>query len=181
MTDPNFLEFWGNFLIAVARGQRQLQDLSVWMHQGFQGLEDITAMFKKSYGLESLQPDTPAFQEAWKKATAEYRDAFKETFEQLGWITEEKYRDLRDENQKLHREIEEKNRLIQSLKTLLKKKGLDQSHTLDVFQDLIHKQGEELSFGGLNHGEHNRCGRVGAGIRPPAGPAGPADAGRNQH
>ena len=28
MTDPNFLEFWGNYLIAVARGQKQLQDLS---------------------------------------------------------------------------------------------------------------------------------------------------------
>jgi hypothetical protein len=64
MTDPKFLEFWGNYLIAVAQGQKQLQSLSRWMHQNFQGWEDLTALFKKSYGLETLAPDSPAFQEA---------------------------------------------------------------------------------------------------------------------
>ena len=99
MTDPNFLEFWGNYLIAVARGQKQLEDLTRWMSQGFQGLEDLTASFKKCYGLEQLQPDSPALEQAWKKATADFRKSFRETFGLFGWIPEEEHRKVAEENQ----------------------------------------------------------------------------------
>jgi hypothetical protein len=144
MTDPNFLEFWGNYLIAVARGQKQLQDLSRWMSQGFQGLEDLTAMFKKSYGLEALQPDTRTFQDAWEKATADFRKSFRETFSQLGWVTEKEYRELKQENQRLQKRIAQQDDTIRRQGMLLEERGLDQTQTLEVFKELIHKQGNEF-------------------------------------
>ena len=114
------------------------------MRQGFQGLEDLTAIFKKTYGLEQLPPNTRAYQRAWKKATADCRKSFKETFEQLGWVTEEEYHALWEENQKLRHELKERNHTIQSLKLLLEEKGLDQTQNLDVFKNLIHQQGKEF-------------------------------------
>jgi hypothetical protein len=144
MTDPNFLEFWGNYLIAVARGQKQLQEFARWMQQGFQGLEDLTAMFKESYGLTSLDPDSQAFQDAWKKATADFRRSFKETFNQLGWVTEEEYEKLAEENQQLRKIITQQEATIRGQRLLLEENGLDQTRTLEVFRELIQKQGNEF-------------------------------------
>ena len=50
--DRQFLEFWGNYLLSVARGQKQLEDVTRWISGGFSGVEELTALFKKYYGLE---------------------------------------------------------------------------------------------------------------------------------
>ena len=50
--DSQFLEFWGNYLLAAASGQKQLEDLNRWISQGFSGCDELTAMFNKFYGLE---------------------------------------------------------------------------------------------------------------------------------
>ncbi len=144
MIDPNFLEFWGNYLIAVARGQKQIEDLTRWIRQGFQGLDDLSATFKKCYGLEQLQPDSAGFGQAWKKATVDFRKSFEETFGLFGWIPEEQYRGLEQENQKLRQKISQQDHTIRHLRMLLGEKGLDQTKTLEVFQELIKKQGDEF-------------------------------------
>jgi hypothetical protein len=144
MTDPKFLEFWGNYLITVARGQKQLQDLTQWMRQSFQGWEDLTALFKKCYGLEGLEPDSPAHQDAWKKATADFRQSFRETFKAMGWVPEEDYSELAAENQLLRQKISEQDDIIHHLRMVLDEQGLDQGRTLEVFRDLIDKQGQEF-------------------------------------
>jgi hypothetical protein len=144
MIDSNFLEFWGNYLIAVARGQKQLEDLPRWIRQGFQGLEDLTVTFKKCYGLEQLQPNSPAFTEAWKKATADFRKSFKESFGLFGWIPQEEHQKLAEENQRLQQNIAQQQTIIRRMRTLLDEKGLDQNKTLEVFQDLIKKQSDEF-------------------------------------
>ena len=59
--DKNFLEFWGNFFINAAKGQQQLEDMGQWMSQGFKGFEELTAMFRKCYGLDQLSPDAPDY------------------------------------------------------------------------------------------------------------------------
>jgi hypothetical protein len=45
--DKYFLEFWGNFLINTAKGQKQMEDMSKWMQQGFEGFDELTGMFRK--------------------------------------------------------------------------------------------------------------------------------------
>jgi hypothetical protein len=56
--DPNFLEFWRNPLISIAQGQKQLDDMMRWVHQGFPGADDLTNRFKKTYGLHQF-PQAP--------------------------------------------------------------------------------------------------------------------------
>ena len=144
MIDPNFLEFWGTYLTAVARGQRQIEDLPRWIRQGFQGWEDLREMFARSYGLDRLEPASSAYNDAWKKATAEFRDSFRETFAALGWVAEEEVEELRQENRQLKNQVAERDENIRRLKGLLEAEGLDQEKTVEVFRDLIQRQSREF-------------------------------------
>ena len=144
MVDPNFLEFWGNYLKAVAQGQKQLEDLPRWIRQGFQGLEDLRELFASSYGLDRLQPDSSASKDAWEQATAEFRKSFRETFAALGWVSKEQYEELQQENRRLREQIAESEESIRRLRGLLEAEGLDQEKTLEVFRDLVQKQSREF-------------------------------------
>jgi len=57
--DRQFLEFWGNFLLNAANGQKQLEDMTHWMKKGFSGFDELTDMFQRFYGLDGLPPDSP--------------------------------------------------------------------------------------------------------------------------
>ncbi len=144
MIDPNFLEFWGNYLVAVARGQRQLEDLTRWIQQGFQGLEDLRALFNRTYGLDRLQPDSSAYQDAWQQATAEFRKSFRETFAVLGWVNAEEMEALRQENQRLRDQVAGHEQTIRRMRALLEAKGLDQDKAVEVFRDLVQKQSRDF-------------------------------------
>jgi hypothetical protein len=144
MIDPHFLEFWGKYLTEVARGQKQLEDLPRWMQQGFQGWEDLRELFARSYGLDRLQPNSSAYNDAWKQATAEFRKSFRETFAALGWVAEEQYEELQQENQRLKDRVAAHEETIGRLRSLLDAEGLDQQKTVEVFQALIQKQSREF-------------------------------------
>ena len=144
MVDSKFLEFWGNYLVTVARGQRQLEDLSRWIRQGFQGLDDLRAAFERSYGLDRLQPNQKAYEAAWKQATAEFRKSFRETFAVLGWVAEEEADALRQENRQLRDQVAKQEQTIRRLRGMLEAQGLDQDKAVEVFRDLIQKQSREF-------------------------------------
>ena len=142
--DKNFLEFWGNYLIAVARGQSQLEDLTRWIGRGFDGAENLSAQFSKIYGLEIGSPDDPSYSENWEKAAEAFRQSFREFSEQTGWIPKSDYTALEEENRALKDKITDLESTIARLRDLLDKPGVDQSLALKVFQDLIDKQGAEF-------------------------------------
>jgi len=142
--DKNFLEFWGNYLIAVARGQSQLEDLTRWIGRGFDGTENLSAQFKKIYGLDRLSPEDPSYAEDWEKAAEAFRQSFREFSEQTGWIPKSDYTALEEENRALKGKISDLESTIARLRDLLDKPGVDQSLALKVFQDLIDKQGAEF-------------------------------------
>ena len=144
MVDSKFLEFWGNYLVTVARGQRQLEDLPRWIRQGFQGLEDLRAAFERSYGLERFKPNQSAYEAAWKQATVEFRKSFRETFAALGWVADEEVEELRQENQRLRDQVAKQEQTIRRMRALLEAKGLDQDKAVEVFRDLIQKQSRDF-------------------------------------
>lgn len=139
--DRNFLEFWGNYLLAVARGQKQMEEFSRWMGQGFQGAEELTEMFQKIYGLD---PNRAGYAEAWEKAARDFRLAFRETFLKLGWVPREDYDSLAEENRRLQEKLDRQEARIQRMRRLLSDPGADQNKILQVFQELLQKQGEEF-------------------------------------
>ena len=85
--DRQFLEFWGNYLLSVARGQKQLEDVTRWIRGGFSGVEELTALFKKYYGLEEQSQDSPENSAAWEKAAADFKKSFGDYFTIMGWVS----------------------------------------------------------------------------------------------
>ena len=142
--DRQFLEFWGNYLLSVARGQKQLEDVTRWMRGGFSGAEELTAMFKKYYGLEEQSQDGPESSAAWEGAAADFKKSFGDYFSIMGWVSKDEYRILEEENQVLKQKIQAQEESISRLRDLLKTPGIDPGQALDVLQDLINTQNAEF-------------------------------------
>ena len=62
----------------------------------------------------------------------------------LGWVPQEEHQKLAEENQRLQQKVEQQENAIRRMRMLLDEKGLDQTRTLEAFQDLIKKQSSEF-------------------------------------
>lgn len=142
--DRHFLEFWGNYLLSVAKGQKQLEDLANWMRQGFNGADELTTMFQKTYGLDDYDNSNPEITLNWDKAVEDFRTSFGDYFRMIGWISKEEYQALEEENRSLKDKIDQQGQKIKRLQNLLSQPTIDQNQTLNVLQDLINKQSEEF-------------------------------------
>ena len=140
--DSKFLEFWGNYLLAAARGQKQLEDLNQWIRQGFSGFEDLTAMLKKFYGIEPPRNNDADSTNAWQNAAADFQNSLDSYLTLMGLIPQEKYQALEQKYAALQNKVAELEDTIKVLRGLLAEKGTYQGETTKVFQDLVNRQAE---------------------------------------
>lgn len=140
--DSQFLEFWGNYLLAAARGQKQLEDLNQWISQGLRGFEELTAMFQKYYGLEPSPNEDADSTEAWHSAAADFHNSLNAYLELMGVIPLDKYKKLEQKYAALQKKVSEQEDTIKLLRELLDEKGTYQGETAKVFQDLVDKQAD---------------------------------------
>jgi chromosome segregation ATPase len=142
--DPKFLEFWGNFLLHAAKGQRQLDELNQWMKQGLKGFEDLTSMFRKHYGLDGLAEDHPDFLADWNKASENFRKSFREAMGLMNVVSLEEHLKLVKKYEDLKEKSQEQEETVRHLRMLLNERAADQNNMADKFQDLIKKQTDEF-------------------------------------
>jgi len=140
--DRHFLEFWGNYLLAAAKGQKQLEDLNQWIRQGFSGFEELTAMFKKFYGLEQPRREDSEAARAWQNAAAEFRNSFNAYLGLMGLVSKDEYQTLEQKYAALQKKVTDQEETIKTLRKLLSEKGTYQGETVKVFQDLVNQQAE---------------------------------------
>ena len=140
--DSKFLEFWGNYLLAAARGQKQLEDLNQWIDQGFKGFEDLTAMFNKFYGITPSRKKDDETTRAWQSAAADFRNSFDAYIELMGLVSKDKYQALEEKFDALQKKAAEQEESIQILRKLLAEDGTYQGETIKAFQDLMNKQAD---------------------------------------
>jgi hypothetical protein len=140
--DRHFLEFWGNYLLAAAKGQKQLEDLNHWIRQGFSGSEELTAMLKKFYGLEQPRRQDPDATRAWQKAAADFRSSLNAYLNLMGLVPKDKYQALEQKYAALQKKAAEQEDTIKALRKLLAEEGTYQGDTVKVFQDLVIKQSD---------------------------------------
>lgn len=141
--DSKFLEFWGNYLLAAAKGQKQLEDLNKWMRQGFSGFEELTAMFKKFYGFEHPpRKEESGSTQAWQNAAADFRSSFNAYLNLMGMVPKEEYQALEQKYAALQKKVADQQDTINVLRTLLAEEGTYQGQAAKVLQDLVNKQAE---------------------------------------
>ena len=142
--DRHFLEFWGNFLLQAAKGQKQLEDFAKWSKRGFVNFGDFTTLFRQAYDLEQPKQENPDYQAIWKKAEKDFRDSFQDYLSLLGVIPREEYVELARKYEKLEEKVAEQEETIQHLKKLLSDKGLDYAVVTLELQKVMKKQSEHF-------------------------------------
>jgi uncharacterized coiled-coil protein SlyX len=142
--DRHFLEFWGNFLLQAAEGQKQLDDLAKWSKRGFINFGDFTTLFRQAYGLDQPKPDSPDYPEIWKKAEKDFRNSFQDYLSLLGVVPREDYVELARKYEELEGKLAEQDETIKHLRKLLSEKGLDYAVATLEFQKLLKKQGKQF-------------------------------------
>jgi len=143
--DKNFLEFWGNFLINSAKEQKRMEDLSKWMQQGFKGFDDLTEMFKKFYGLEQMEKDSPAYMDTWEKASENFLNSYKDYLNLMGMVSKDEHLTLIKKYEELKEKAAAQEETINHLRLLLKEKKTEsQEELVQGFQNLIEKQSKQF-------------------------------------
>jgi hypothetical protein len=139
--DKHFLEFWGNFLLSVARGQQQLEDMTRWLQGGFAvpGLSDI---FQKAYGLDHLNKNAPDYLKICQQSEQDCMDAYRTYLNFMGLIPREDYAELARSWVELKEKVEEQEFTIKNLRLLLEDKGVKYWSLTQEFQELIKRQAE---------------------------------------
>jgi hypothetical protein len=160
--DKHFLEFWGNVLINAAKEQKRMEDLSKWMQQGFKGFDEFTEMFKKFYGLEHMEKDTPGDMDVWEKASENFLNSFKDYLNLMGMVSKDEHLTLIKKYEKLKEKSAAQEETINHLRQLLEEKKTEtQEELVQGFHDLIEKQSNQFqktmeTFGSLFKKENNR-------------------------
>jgi hypothetical protein len=142
--NSQFLEFFGNFLLSAAKGQKQLEQMAAWMKQGFTGVEELTAMFKRFYGLEQPKKVSPDQANLWEKAIKDYQRSFSQYAELWGWVSQEDHQALLQRCSELEKTIAKQQQTIAQLHLLLEAKGLGPAELLQRFQTLVKDQGDQF-------------------------------------
>jgi hypothetical protein len=140
--DRQFLEFWGNYLLAAAKGQKQLEDLNQWLHQGFSGFEELTAMFKKFYGLEHPPDENSDSAKDWENAAAGFRNSFNAYLDLMGMVPRDKYQALEQKCGVLQEKVADQEETIKVLRSLLTEEGTYQGETVKALQNLVNTQSD---------------------------------------
>jgi uncharacterized protein YukE len=120
--DANFLEFWGNLLISIARGQKQLDDMMRWMQKGSPGADDLTNLFGKAYGLTPFLQAPTGQAELWKETFDRFRQSYRGYLELLDVVPRTEYDKLEQENKSLQRKIVELEAVVGNLRAFLAEK-----------------------------------------------------------
>ncbi len=142
--DRHFLEFWGNYLINVAKGQRKLEEMTEWITQGFKGFEDLTAMFRRFYGLDRILEGSPDYPKRCKRAEKDFLHSLQDYLKLFGVVSLQEHLALVKKYEELKEKVATQEETVNNLRMLLEEKGVGQAEVFKGFQDLVEKQGQEF-------------------------------------
>lgn len=117
--DRNFYEFWGQMFLNLAKGQKQIEDFRKWFGQGLMGYESMNAMFRKAYGLDRIEEESPDYAEIWKKSVETFQKSFREGLSLMEVVPKGEYEKLVQKCAALEKTTAEQEETIRTLKRLL--------------------------------------------------------------
>jgi hypothetical protein len=143
--DPQFMEFWGNFLLNAAKSQKQLEDLTKWMKSGFTGFEELTSLFQKVYGLEQAEKESPDYLKMWAEAQENFTRSFKDYLTLLGVVSREEYLALAKKHEELKEKVASQEETIKNLRMLFSEAKNEEFQDISGrFEELAKRQGEQF-------------------------------------
>jgi hypothetical protein len=127
--DNHFLEFWGNCMNRAVKSQKQLEEMANRMSQGFRGLECLTDLFRKVYGLDQLSQQSLDYSKIWSKAQDDFWKSLRDYLRSFGVVPEEDHLALVKKYQELKEEAAAREETVQQLRSLLSRKTVGEGET----------------------------------------------------
>ena len=139
-----FYEFWGNYFINVAHGQKQIEDMSAWMKQGFAGTDDLTALFRRCYSLKETESGRAVDLQTWQKAITDFQQTFTELAGQWGWVTQAEHQQMLEKCAELKKKVELQQTTITRLRGLLDQEGRGHAELFQLFKGTFEEQSNQF-------------------------------------
>lgn len=140
-----FYEFWGNYFTNAAHGQKQLEDVSAWMKHGFASNDEITALFRRCYGLHSPEANGAMNVQSWEKAMADFQQTLTQFAEQWGWVTQTEHQKILDKCTALEKKVEQQQVTITQLRGLLNVEGRGHAELFELFKCTFDEQSNQFN------------------------------------
>ena len=140
-----FNEFWGNYFTNVAHGQKQLEDMSAWMKQGFTGTDDITTLFRRCYGLSAPESGGALDVQTWQKAINDFQQTFTQFAEQWGLVTQIEHQKILDKCAALEKKVEQQQATITQLRNLLTQEGRGHAELFELYKGTFEEQSNQFN------------------------------------
>ncbi len=138
--DRQFLEFWGNVLLATAKGQQQVEALAPWL-RGFGGdSPEWTGLFSKIYGLDTKMSGS----KAWDQAMQQFQSSLTEWMALFDMVPRSELAAAQKKNQQLAQQLADQHATINQLQELLAEKGIPSSKAVLEFSKLVQRQSEQF-------------------------------------
>lgn len=142
--DANFYEFWSQFFSALAKGQRQADELNQWNRLGLEGAEAFSSLFRKVYGLDNPPAGKAAEGNAWEKSAEAFRGSMKDFLALFDVVPRRDYQDLLDECRALREKTAQLEETIAALRKRRGKKAAAPEETVEGLREVIRKQSDEF-------------------------------------
>ncbi len=142
--NTQFLEFWGKFLTNVAQGQKQLDEMSSWMKKGYADADDLAALFRRCYGLDTSDAGGAKDRQAWQAAVAEFQNTFTQFAAQWGWVPQAEHQQTLEKCAALEKQVGAQQATIRQLRDLLAQKGLGYNELLQHMQGSLKDQSDQF-------------------------------------
>jgi hypothetical protein len=145
--DRQFLELWGNLLINASKGQKQIEDLTIWINHGFKETSHSTSVFRKIYGLDNPSDhNAEGYLKEWNKASIACQKSFNEYLGLIGSVSSEDYSALIKEHKALKQKAFVQEETIRDLRKLLDENGIDhgQDDTVTAFRKMFNRQTKQF-------------------------------------
>lgn len=140
MDNKQFTEFWGNAWLSMAKGQKQLTDMTSWFTGNLMDLQDMNKMFGKIYGMESIDKGIPDYFSWWERSVNLFQKSFQDLFSMMDFIPRSAYRELEKENEELKRKIAELERNMVPNSSILDEEIKLANEGIKGFQGLVQEQ-----------------------------------------
>jgi len=138
--DKKFLEFWGNLLLASAKGQQQLEEMAPWLKGAGLDSDGLGSLFQKSYGLDTAADGS----KTWEQARQQFQTSFKEWMALLDMVPRKELTAVEKKNQELRQELTDQQVTIEQLQRLLNEKDIPSSKAMLDFTRLMQTQSAQF-------------------------------------
>ncbi|MGC9324759.1 MAG: hypothetical protein ACP5G0_08455 [Desulfomonilia bacterium] len=138
--DKEFMEFWGNFFLSAAKGQQQFEDMVKWLHGNFSGMQEVTELFARLYGIDAFLKNTPEYVKFWNAAMIDFQESFREFASMMDLVPKTDLAKANKENEDLKVQIRDLEKTIKQMQALLETKMSHEEMGLKGFQDLMKDQ-----------------------------------------